>query len=494
MSSGRPSGSKKGLDLRELEDAEPELFEEGTLAAFRDCCARLAGCSSADADALFRLVDDDKDGALGRREVIEFVRDTGESWSRRAGLDAAALDISPRSDGDVSAQYSDEDDDDRSVAFEPLVKQLRKRKASTKRTGGAPHMRAVASRIAGALVEDRDGDYEEGHAGKTRQGYLTRPLYDDLEKSERREGHGHGVTWDQLYAAFKRRGVVRALSSRDLELLRDEYAGGADLVRDWRNLLKAVDEAAGEAPDDSPRDRDAKLARAAAQQLLDAAARTEAKGSDSDSEGGRDAFAQSLRDLFADMDADGDGVLTKREVRDALADLGERDNRPGMRPHQIQALRRDRLGRRRRGHVRGARGFSRGADGGVRAWVASRGARRREFAAGVGHLLSGVIGARHCPRPSLLQREEGGWRRSRRPGKCVRGPRGGTGPGGYGPPSTARGDAGSPRRRARTGRSAGPSSFHRVGQRRLPEARPAEADFCDVWARRIRRLVIFLLR
>ena len=158
----RPSGSKKGLDLRELEDAEPELFEEGTLAAFRDCCARLAGCSSADADALFRLVDDDKDGALGRRELIEFVRDTGESWSRRAGLDAAALDISPRSDGDVSAQYSDEDDDDRSVAFEPLVKQLRQRKASTKRTGGAPHMRAVASRIAGALVEDRDGDYEEG--------------------------------------------------------------------------------------------------------------------------------------------------------------------------------------------------------------------------------------------------------------------------------------------------------------------------------------------
>ena len=51
-----------------------------------------------------------------------------------------------------------------------------------------------------------------------------------------------------------------------------------------------------------------------------------------------DAFAQSLRDLFADMDADGDGVLTKREVRDALADLGERDNRPGMRPHQIQKL------------------------------------------------------------------------------------------------------------------------------------------------------------
>ena len=272
----------------------------------------------------------------GRRELIEFVRDTGESWSRRAGLDAAALDISPRSDGDVSAQYSDEDDDDRSVAFEPLVKQLRQRKTSTKRTGGAPHMRAVASRIAGALVEDRDGDYEEGHAGKTRQGYLTRPLYDDLEKSERREGHG--VTWDQLYAALKRRGVVRALSSRDLELLRDEYAGGSDLVRDWRNLLKAVDEAAGEAPDDSPRDRDAKLARAAAQQLLDAAARSEAKGSDSDSEGGRDAFAQSLRDLFADMDADGDGVLTKREVRDALADLGERDNRPGMRPHQIQKL------------------------------------------------------------------------------------------------------------------------------------------------------------
>ena len=26
------------------------------------------------------------------------------------------------------------------------------------------------------------------------------------------------------------------------------------------------------------------------------------------------------------------------EVRDALADLGERDNRPGMRPHQIQKL------------------------------------------------------------------------------------------------------------------------------------------------------------
>ena len=99
-------------------------------------------------------------------------------------------------------------------------------------------MRAVASRIAGALGEDRDGDYEEGHAGKARQGYLTRSLYDDLEKSERREGHG--VTWDQLYAAFKRRGVVRALSSRDLELLRDEYAGGSDLVRDWRNLLKAA--------------------------------------------------------------------------------------------------------------------------------------------------------------------------------------------------------------------------------------------------------------
>ena len=92
----RPSGSKKGLDLRELEDAEPELFEEGTLAAFRDCCARLAGCSSADADALFRLVDDDKDGALGRREVIEFVRDTGESWSRRAGLDAAARPPPPK--------------------------------------------------------------------------------------------------------------------------------------------------------------------------------------------------------------------------------------------------------------------------------------------------------------------------------------------------------------------------------------------------------------
>ena len=105
-----------------------------------------------------------------------------------------------------------------------------------------------------------------------------------------------------------------------------------------RLICAQVDEAAGEAPDDSPRDRNSKLARAAAQWLLDAAARTEAKGSDSDSEGGRDAFAQSLRDLFADMDADGDGVLTKREVRDALADLGERDNRPGMRPHQIQKL------------------------------------------------------------------------------------------------------------------------------------------------------------
>ena len=38
------------------------------------------------------------------------------------------------------------------------------------------------------------------------------------------------------------------------------------------------------------------------------------------------------------MDADGDGLLTKREVRDALAELGDRDNRPGLRPYQLQHL------------------------------------------------------------------------------------------------------------------------------------------------------------
>ena len=331
----KPSAGSGKVDLRELEDAEPELFEEGTLACFRDCCARLAGCSEKDADALFRLVDDDRDGVLGRREIIEFVRDSGESWSRRAGLDAAALDISPRSDGDVSAQYSDEDDDDRSVAFEPLVKQLLGTTSTKKKS--APHLRAVASRIAGALVEDRDGDYDEGHAGKARQGFLTRNLYDALEKEERRKGQG--VAWDSLKKELERRGVIRALSSRDLELLRDEYSEDGHLVRDWRNLLKIVDEAAGEAPDASPRSQDATVARSAAQQLLDAAARGERKGSDSDSEeGDRDNFIQSLKDLFADMDEDGDGVLTKREVRDKLGDLGERSNTPGLRPHQVQKL------------------------------------------------------------------------------------------------------------------------------------------------------------
>ena len=331
----KPSSGGGKVDLRELEDAEPELFEEGTLACFRDCCARLAGCSEKDADALFRLIDDDRDGVLGRREIIEFVRDSGESWSRRAGLDAAALDISPRSDGDVSAQYSDDDDDDRSVAFEPLVKKLLGTTSTKKKS--APHLRAVASRIAGALVEDRDGDYDEGHAGKARQGFLTRHLYDALEKEERRKGQG--VAWDVLKKELERRGVIRALSSRDLELLRDEFSEDGHLVRDWRNLLKIVDEAAGEAPDASPRSQGATVARSAAQQLLDAAARGEQKGSDSDSEeGGRDNFIQSLKDLFADMDADGDGVLTKREVRDKLGDLGERSNTPGLRPHQVQKL------------------------------------------------------------------------------------------------------------------------------------------------------------
>ena len=143
----------------------------------------------------------------GSREVVDSAR-------VRAGLDAAALDISPRSDGDVSAQYSDDDDDDRSVAFEPLVKKLLGTTSTKKKS--APHLRAVASRIAGALVEDRDGDYDEGHAGKARQGFLTRHLYDALEKEERRKGQG--VAWDVLKKELERRGVIRALSSRDLEL------------------------------------------------------------------------------------------------------------------------------------------------------------------------------------------------------------------------------------------------------------------------------------
>ena len=148
--------------VRELEESEPELFETGGRDIWRDCCARLAGCSTADADALFRLVDDDRDGVLGRRELVLFVRDQGESWSRRAGLDAEALDRSPRSAGDADDGVDDDDDDEKSVAFEPLVRALLRSDVEARHH---PHLRAVARRVAAALGVERDESYRapSGH-------------------------------------------------------------------------------------------------------------------------------------------------------------------------------------------------------------------------------------------------------------------------------------------------------------------------------------------
>ena len=245
----------------------------------------------------------------------------------------------------MPAQYSDEDDDDRSVAFEPLVKQLRKRKASTKRTERRPHMRAVASRIADALVEDHDGDYEEGHAGKR----------------ARATSRGHCMTTSRVRAA---RGARRDLGPGLARLRRGRrpravVAGPRVTERRVRRRLRfgaGLAESAEGGQRSGRRGAGRQPAATAMRSWLarrrgDCSTRPRARGQGLGlglRGAAAAAFARSLRDLFAGMDADGDGVLTKREVRDALADLGERDNRPGMRPHQIQKQRRDRPGRRRR--------------------------------------------------------------------------------------------------------------------------------------------------
>ena len=38
------------------------------------------------------------------------------------------------------------------------------------------------------------------------------------------------------------------------------------------------------------------------------------------------------------MDRNGDGVLSKREIRDGLMDFAHRDKQPFLRPHQLQTL------------------------------------------------------------------------------------------------------------------------------------------------------------
>ena len=70
--------SRRAVDVREMAENEPALFTEGGREAFREACKRLARpCSLADADALFALVDDDRDGACSKRELIAFARDAG---------------------------------------------------------------------------------------------------------------------------------------------------------------------------------------------------------------------------------------------------------------------------------------------------------------------------------------------------------------------------------------------------------------------------------
>ena len=93
--------------LRQALRRDPDLAGDGSSEAWREACAAVAGCTLVDADALFRLVDDDRDGELGRRELALFVRDDREKWSRRAGLDADALDdTSEASDPHAEVAYA----------------------------------------------------------------------------------------------------------------------------------------------------------------------------------------------------------------------------------------------------------------------------------------------------------------------------------------------------------------------------------------------------
>ena len=213
------------------------------------------------------------------------------------------------------------------VPYEPLVRALVHRAAAPRHH---PHLRAVAARVARFLAAD-DG-YEPGHAGKARQRPLLEPLYRSLERLERK--HGRALAWRELLGVLRGRGVLRALSARDVDLLKTEFADDGGAV-DWRSLLTLCERAAHEDPDSNDRAKRDRVTKSAAKSLLDAATRDRvaARGDDP-----RDAFAASLRRLFADMDANRDGVLSKREIRDALSAFAHRDRQPFLRPHQLQTL------------------------------------------------------------------------------------------------------------------------------------------------------------
>ncbi|KAH8045095.1 hypothetical protein JL720_16808 [Aureococcus anophagefferens] len=84
---GRP---RVAVDVREMMDDEPQLFGEGSREAFRECCRRVAKpVAQADVDALFHLVDDDRDGVASKRELIHFARDPGGEWARAGRRDGA---------------------------------------------------------------------------------------------------------------------------------------------------------------------------------------------------------------------------------------------------------------------------------------------------------------------------------------------------------------------------------------------------------------------
>ena len=317
--------SRVAVDVREMMDDEPQLFGEGSREAFRECVRRVAKpVTQADVDALFHLVDDDRDGVASKRELIHFARDPGGEWTRRSGL--AKLDEdSPR--GGHRAAPDAAIDEAALVPYEPLVRALVHRAAAPRHH---PHLRAVAARVARFLAAD-DG-YEPGHAGKARQRPLLEPLYRSLERLERK--HGRALAWRELLGVLRGRGVLRALSARDVDLLKTEFADDGGAV-DWRSLLTLCERAAHEDPDSNDRAKRDRVTKSAAKSLLDAATRDRvaARGDDP-----RDAFAASLRRLFADMDANRDGVLSKREIRDALSAFAHRDRQPFLRPHQLQTL------------------------------------------------------------------------------------------------------------------------------------------------------------
>ncbi|KAJ1454273.1 hypothetical protein M885DRAFT_618260 [Pelagophyceae sp. CCMP2097] len=215
-------------DVREMAEREPSLFQ-GARAAFRDVVQRNTAKlrSTADyrfsadhavdhavSDKLFDKIDTDGDGKLSRRELLVYLRDSENDWTRQTFTHA------PHD----------------KIRYEPLLRALMTPGVVLRRR--APDR---ARRVARVLAKGLDKDLGGAVAG-------LRQLHSFLQGIEEQRGL---VDWPRLVDVLDdSRYSTKALSTSDMKHLREEFSN-PDGGTEWRALLQLVDGALEDAGDEA---------------------------------------------------------------------------------------------------------------------------------------------------------------------------------------------------------------------------------------------------